>query len=74
MVDNKDSMLVEHSITEGDPDPVDQTVDALHQLGVEVLAPSVEDSDGLAQLWKSHMDYAYGDFIQARCRMDRAWT
>ena len=39
-------------------------VNDLHALGVEVLMPDVEESDGLAALWKWGIDYAYGEFIQ----------
>ena len=49
---------------DNDVQSVKTFVNDLHGLGVEVLVPGIDDSQGLAEVWKCGMDYAYGDFIQ----------
>ena len=50
---------------EGNARSIDTVVKALHELGVEVLAPDADDPELLAAHWKWGVDYAYGDVIQA---------
>jgi len=39
-------------------------VDGLHERGIQVIAPRVEDANAAAMLWASGTDYIQGNFVQ----------
>jgi EAL domain-containing protein (putative c-di-GMP-specific phosphodiesterase class I) len=43
-------------------------VDGLHERGVHVIAPCIEDASAVATLWSSGADYIQGNFVQAADR------
>lgn len=43
-------------------------VDGLHERGVRVIAPCVEEASAVATLWSSGADYIQGNFVQAADR------
>ncbi|MEJ2620855.1 MAG: EAL domain-containing protein, partial [Candidatus Thiodiazotropha sp.] len=45
-------------------DEVKQLVEMVHERGIKVIAPQVEDPRSIALLWSSGADYVQGNFVQ----------